>query len=66
MFQDNVVPEVVNQGHIIAQTGRVFEVVFTNYTETIDANLRAAQPILMEPMSLTLVDLFKLNVEDAK
>jgi len=66
VFQDNVVPEVVNQGHIIVQTGRVLEVVFTNYTETIDANLRAAQPILMEPMSLTLVDLFKLNVEDAK
>ena len=66
VFKDNQVPDILASGQLISHRGRVFEVLFTDYTDAIDAALRATQPLLMEPMSLTLTDLFKLNAEEEK
>jgi len=66
VFSNNQLPAIVAQGQVISHRGRVYEILFSDYNDAIDAALRAEQPILMEPMSLTLTDLFKMNLEDAQ
>ncbi|KRM72482.1 ABC transporter ATP-binding protein [Lacticaseibacillus brantae] len=63
-FKADQLPEIAHQGQVISHRGRVYEILFSNYSDAIDAALRAGHPILMEPMSLTLTDLFKMNQED--
>lgn len=62
VFRQNQVPQLLSdQGQILSIHGRVIEVFFKNYTEEIDQVLTALDPVLMEPLSLSLSDLFKVE-----
>lgn len=63
VFKDKVIPEVLKQNSkLIRVSGRVLVVVFPEYTDELDAQLRALQPVLFEELPLTLEDLFRANL----
>ncbi|VDG23370.1 ATP-binding cassette domain-containing protein [Lactiplantibacillus mudanjiangensis] len=65
VFPTKTLPAVVKDaGHLVKVYGRVLEVYFDHYTDDVDAALKAAKPVMMEPCPLTITDLFRVKLGD--
>lgn len=63
VLKDREIPTVLKKhSHLIRVSGRVLVVVITDYTDEIDQQLRALDPVLLEELPLTLEDLFRANL----
>ncbi|MFC6273906.1 ATP-binding cassette domain-containing protein [Levilactobacillus tangyuanensis] len=63
VLKDREIPAVLKEhSHLIRVSGRVLVVVITDYTDEIDRQLRALEPVLLEELPLTLEDLFRANL----
>ncbi len=60
VFPQHTIPDVIHDhGQIITIQGRVIEALFKTYTPEIEAELKALKPVLMEPLPVTLTDIFR-------
>lgn len=67
VFPDKHVPAVVkDHGKLIKVYGRVLEVYFDHYTPELEAELKAAQPVMMAPCPLTISDVFRVKLGDQR
>jgi len=65
VYRDKQIPAVVRElGRIVHVSGRVIVVVFEDYTETVQAQLAATDPVFQEELPLSLTDLFLANLTD--
>jgi len=63
VLRDKTIPDVLKaHSQLIRVSGRVLVVVITDYTDAIDQQLRALDPVLLEELPLTLEDLFRANL----
>jgi ABC-type multidrug transport system, ATPase component len=63
VFKSKKVPEMVKQNSkALSFQGRVVTALFENYTEQLDQDLRALDPLVLEELPLTLEDLFEANL----
>lgn len=67
VFKGSEIPAVVREnGRIVSRRGRVLEVVFPHFDDTVAAALRQASPVMQEELPLQLTDLFKLEYRKAR
>ncbi|WP_225048022.1 ABC transporter ATP-binding protein [Lacticaseibacillus kribbianus] len=60
VFKTAKLPDLVREaGRILNVQGRVVTVLFKDYTDELDAKLRALEPVLIEQLPLDLTDLFR-------
>ncbi|WP_125764764.1 ATP-binding cassette domain-containing protein [Levilactobacillus mulengensis] len=63
VLRDKTIPAVLKEhSQLIRVSGRVLVVVITDYTDAIDQELRALDPVLLEELPLALEDLFRANL----
>lgn len=67
VFKTKTVPAVIkDHGQLINVYGRVLEVYFDDYTDELDAELKAADPVMMTDCPLTITDVFRVKLGDAR
>lgn len=63
VFKTKNVPQIVkDNSKLVATQGRVIIAIFEDFTPAIEAQIKAADPILFEELPLSLEDLFEANL----
>jgi len=63
VLKTNTIPVLFKEvGWVLSVSGRVMVVYFPNYSDELDAQIQAYEPVLCESLPITLEDLFEANL----